>query len=112
MMLTHRTARGLNIGLGVWLFISAYLWMHSVPQFNNAWIVGALMVVISGIAMAAPNLRFFNTALAVWLFISAFALSALVAATVWNSVIVSIAVFLISLVPAAPSERQLTHKTV
>lgn len=108
--MTHRSARALNIVLGVWLFISAFVWMHTGPQFNNAWIVGALTVVIGGIALAAPNVRFFNTALAVWLFISAFALPTLMAATVWNSVIVAIAVFVLSLVSGMPTQRRLTHR--
>ena len=67
-------ARLINVLLGVWLFISAFLWPHTYEQMTNTWILGVLCVVFALIAMRVPQARYLNTALAVWLFISAFAL--------------------------------------
>jgi hypothetical protein len=95
-------ARGIHIALGVWLFISAFLWPHTYSQFTNAWIIGVLSVIFSVIAMWAPQARYLNAALAVWLFISAWALPSISVATIWNHVLVAIAIFVVSLLPATP----------
>jgi hypothetical protein len=94
------TARLFNAALGVWLFISAFAWPHSMAQRTNTWIVGILVVAFSLGAMNVPRLRYANTILAVWLFISAWALPHVSAGTVWNNVLVSIALFIVSLAPS------------
>ncbi len=91
--------RVINILLGIWLFISAFIWPHTASQFNNAWIVGILGIIFAAIAFGAPQARYLNTALAVWLFISAFALPTMTAGTIWNSVIVAAVMFVMSLLP-------------
>ena len=68
------TARIVNIILGIWLVVSAFLWPHSYAQMNNAWIVGVLCVAFALVAMRVPEARYLNTLLAVWLFISVWAL--------------------------------------
>ena len=65
---------------------------------------------VSGLAtalvgMAVPWVRYLNTLLAIWLFISAWALPTTQVGTVWNNVLVAIAVFIVSLVPSGPGER-------
>jgi hypothetical protein len=92
------SARIANVILGVWLFISAFLWPHTQAQFSNAWILGVICVVLALISMRVPAVRYLNTALAVWLFISAWALPHISVATVWNNVLVAIAIFFVSLV--------------
>jgi len=92
--------RTLNVLLGIWLFISAFVWTHDASQLTNTWILGVLCVVFALVAMRVAQIRFLNTALAVWLFISAFAIPAQSRATVWNNALVAIAVFVISLMPA------------
>lgn len=92
------SARIANVILGVWLFISAFIWPHTQAQFTNTWIVGVICVALALIAMRVPAIRYLNTALAVWLFISAWALPHLVVGTVWNNVLVAIAIFFVSLV--------------
>jgi len=92
-------ARGINIALGVWLFISAFIWPHTYAQFTNSWVVGVLAVGFALIAMWVQGGRYLNTVLAVWLFISAFALPTLSSVTIWNSVLVSIAMFVVSVLP-------------
>ncbi|HSN96798.1 MAG TPA: SPW repeat protein [Candidatus Nanopelagicales bacterium] len=98
-------ARGINVALGVWLFISAFLWPHSYAQFTNAWVLGVLCVAFAVIGMWAPPARYLNTALGVWLFISAWALPTISSGTVWNHVIVSIAIFAVSLLPTTTRTR-------
>jgi hypothetical protein len=95
--LTHRAARGANVVLGGWLLLSAFLWVHSQPQFNNALIVGCSVAASAALALAAPVLRHVNTVLGGWLLVSAFALPTAHSATVYNSSTVAILVFALSL---------------
>lgn len=92
-------ARALNIILGIWLFISAFVWDHTAAQRTNTWILGVLCVAFALIALGVPMVRYLNTILAIWLFISAFALPDVSIGTVWNNALVAIAIFIISLVP-------------
>jgi hypothetical protein len=94
-----RTARTLNLILGAWLFVSAFLWTHTAADRVSCWAVGLGVVAFAVIAMTIPVARWVNTALAVWLFISAFALPHLHAGTRWNEVIVALFVFFLSIVP-------------
>ncbi|MGH7271714.1 MAG: hypothetical protein ACREJ3_14885, partial [Polyangiaceae bacterium] len=48
-------------------------------------------------AMAVPWVRYLNTILAIWLFISAWSLPAQSVGTIWNNVLVAIAIFIVSL---------------
>src|SRR5262245_35529310 len=95
-------ARYLNILLGAWLFLSAFLWRHSDPQFTNTWLMGVLCVAFALTALAVPAARYLNTALAIWLFISAFALPRINNGTVWNNALSAIAIFLVSLTGRGP----------
>jgi len=91
--------RIINVILGVWLFISAFVWPHTQAQLTNTWILGVLCVIFALVAMAVPWVRYLNTLLAIWLFISAWALPTYNSGTVWNNVLVAIAIFIVSLVP-------------
>lgn len=102
-------ARTLNILLGIWLFISAFIWPHTSAQMTNTWILGVLCVIFALIALKIEQVRFLNTALAVWLFISAFVLPVQSTGTQWNNALVAIAVFIISLAP--PDRLQLPNRT-
>ena len=94
--------RIINVILGVWLFISAFVWPHSMSQMTNTWILGVLCVIFALVAMAVPWVRYLNTLLAIWLFISAWALPSVSPGTIWNNVLVAIAIFIVSLVPSVP----------
>jgi hypothetical protein len=96
---TYASARIINVILGVWLFISAFIWPHTYSQMTNTWIVGVLVVAFSLIAMRVPEVRYLNTILAVWLFISVWALPTMSLGTAWNNALVAIAVFFVSLAP-------------
>lgn len=111
--------RIINIVLGVWLFISAFAWTHSHAQMTNTWVVGVLGVIFALAAMTVPWARYLNTLLAIWLFISAWALPTVSAGTVWNNVLVAIAMFVMSLVATATTaatpgflDRRVPHRPV
>ncbi len=101
----YNSARYWNVVVGIWLFISAFIWPHSPAQQTNTWICGLLCVAFALWAAAAPPMRYLNTALAVWLFISVWALPTLNAGTVWNNIIVAIVMFVISLIPSGRATR-------
>lgn len=109
--MSTRGARYLNILLGVWLFISAFVWGHSAWQFNNTWILGVITVVVGFIALGAPGVRFVNTLVGIWLVISGFGAPAVNVATRWNNGLVGIAIFIISLIGYGSEVRTGRHVT-
>lgn len=94
----HRDARYLNILLGIWLFISAFVWRHSSAQLTNTWIMGVITIVAAWVATRVPPVRFVNTAVGFWLIISSFALPRISAVTTWNNLLVGIVITVLSLV--------------
>ena len=52
MNMNAQGARIVNLVLGIWLFISAFVWPHSTAQMTNTWILGVL-TVISGLGWLA-----------------------------------------------------------
>lgn len=97
--------RGVNLVLGAWLFISAFLWFHGAPQFTNTWVVG---LITAGVALAGfwmPEIRWINAVAGAWLIISVFALYTPKPGTFWNNLLVGIVILLASLVGSGPPER-------
>jgi hypothetical protein len=93
-------ARFFELGLGVWLFASAFLWAHSETERSNCAIVGMLMIVSSMIALVVrPNARWFMAGLGVWLIVSTFTFQSVSDATIWNDVIVAVLAFGLAMVP-------------
>ena len=92
-------ARIVSLMLGVWLVVSAFAWPHARVQMTNTWVVGAMSAIFALVAMALPWLHYANTLLAIWLFVSTWALPGFHAQTLWNNVLVSVAMFVVSLVP-------------
>lgn len=92
-------ARYANLVIAIWLFISAFIWPHADASRTNTWILAVIIGVVSVWAIWTPTIRWINMAAAVWLFFSTLAIPHYVVGTVWNNVIVSIAVFLLSMVP-------------
>ncbi len=92
--------RLVNVALGLWLFISAFIWRDSHAQVTNTWVCGALCVAFAIVGMGVPRARYLNTALAVWLYVTAWALPTQHIATLWNNVLCAIAIFAVSLVPS------------
>ncbi|HUJ63272.1 MAG TPA: hypothetical protein VLX92_32460 [Kofleriaceae bacterium] len=98
-------ARWVNLVLGVWLFISAFIWPHSLGEQTDTWILGLLIFCASIAAMFVPMIRFANTLFAIWLFFATVVIAHSQPGTLWNNCIAAIIVFLMSLVPtgAAPT---------
>ena len=86
-----------NVVLGVWLFISAFLWRHTQVQFTNTWILGVIVVVATLLSLRVSGLRIVDTLAGIWLFVTAFAMPTLHIGTVWNNAVVGALVFLVSL---------------
>ena len=95
--------RWFNIIVGVWLFLSAFLWAHTSAQFTNSLVVGALCAAAAAIGLKAPPFRFVNVALALWLFFSTWVFPVESGGTLWNNVIASILMLIIALVPNTAS---------
>jgi hypothetical protein len=94
-----RAARTLNLILGAWMFLSAFLWTHSPVDRVNDWTIGLAIVVFAVIAMTSPAVRWVNMLLAAWLFVAAFVLPHAHAGTRWNEALVGLVVFFVSIVP-------------
>ena len=94
-------ARFVNIVVGAWLFISAFVWQHTGAEFTNTWICGVLAVVFAVIALSTPMARWLNTLLAIWLVIGTLAFRWVEPGTVWNNLICAAVIFIASLAPNA-----------
>jgi hypothetical protein len=98
--------RVMDVALGLWLCVSAFLWPHGLPQFVNAALIGAVIVADASAALAGhERARFGNRALAVWLFLSNLILPETSLATAWNHSLVAVMVFLLSMVPTFHTGR-------
>lgn len=99
-------ARILNFLLGVWLFISAFVWTHTAAERIDTWILGIWIAVFSLVAIAQPFARWLNTLAAIWLFFATLAIFHTQAGTLWNNLIVAVVVFILSFVGGTMGERQ------
>jgi hypothetical protein len=72
----------------IWLFLSAFLWGHATPQFNNAWVVGLFGWMFASLASEMPLFRYANGVLGLWLLVSGWALPVQSTLTIWNSIAV------------------------
>jgi hypothetical protein len=99
-------SRGIDVALGLWLVVSAFLWPHGLPQFLNATVIGAAIAIDAGMALAGhERARFTNRALAVWLFVSNLFLPGTTLATAWNHSVLAVVLFLLSMVPTVHAGR-------
>jgi hypothetical protein len=102
----EKTGRILNIFIGIWLIVSAWLWPQAYAEQVNAWTVGALMIVFAIAAAARGVLRYLNTGLAVWLLASIWVLPAMTTSTAWNWGLVALFALVFSLFPNVPLTEQ------
>lgn len=96
------TARITTILLGLWLFMSTFLWRHHPDQVINNWFCGLFTITFAATAIAQPMARYLTAAMAIWLFISAWVLPTLSAATVWSNAVGGALIFGLSMVPSVP----------
>ena len=100
-------ARTLNLLLGQWLILSAFIWRHDHPQFTNTLLVGVLCTGVAFFAVSYPSARRWNMLLAAWLLVSTL-LMPHQPLTAWNNALVAIAVFALALVHGREPPRALT----
>jgi hypothetical protein len=105
-------ARLLNLMLGGWLFLSAFLWPHTYNSQTNTWLVGLLIATFAVLASALPAARWLNTGAALWLFASTLVLARADHATLVNNCVVAIAVFAVSLLGPSSLERRVRNDYV
>ena len=91
-------ARVTTFVLGIWLFVSSFLWPMREAAKLNGLVVGALVAAFAAASIWKPAVKYANTALGVWLFFTAFAFSG-TSGTVWNQNVVAMLVTILSLAP-------------
>jgi hypothetical protein len=87
------------VTLGLWLFLSAFVFPHTPLSQANTWVLGLVIAAIAAVGTRTPAIRAIGTVPAIWLFFSSFWISHVTDATVWNSAIVAVLVLVLSLVP-------------
>lgn len=97
--------RWIDLLLGSWLFVSAFIWEHTAAHFNNSWIVGLAVAIVAAVAMRRESLRYINAGLAVWLLLSSWVLPLAADATFWNNLVVSVLMFIVALTPRVERPR-------
>lgn len=102
-MSRNHSARWFNVALGAWLCVSVLAWKHSPAQYNNGWIVGVATATVAALAMRIQVVRFINSLIAIWLFISAWSLPGPSDLTFWNSLLVSMAIYVATMLSNAPA---------
>ena len=93
---TSNTARIVNVVLGVWLFISAWIWPHTETSRANTWICGLLVMAIALVALRIRPMRWLNAAIGAWVVIAGFLFPHIAAGTMLNNIIVGLLVLLVS----------------
>jgi hypothetical protein len=88
-----------NVTLGLWLFLSAFLWPHTPGSRANTWVLGLIIAVLAGVGTPTPAIRALSTVPAVWLLFSSFWIADVTNATMWNNAIVAVLVLMLSLIP-------------
>ena len=98
-------ARAVNAALGLWLFLSAFLWTHRFEQFHNAWSTGLVVCTMAvwgaqGVTWA----RWINSLAGAWLLISSLMWSSS-GATFLNHMLVGMTVVMFGVAPSLSSLR-------
>jgi hypothetical protein len=105
------TTRIFNALIGIWLFVTAFMWPHAHGEWMVTVVAAVLTFALAIVAIYTAAARYLNAAVAVMLFLSALTLPSLTRATTWNNAIVAIAIFVAALVDNGPAagrrERQL-----
>jgi len=107
------TTRINGVIVGLWIFVSAFLWHHSPRQFTLTWVTGALTVIFALAAMVRPMARHLNTLVALCLFIGTMIFRIESEATFWSNLIAAVVLVFISQMPseevAGPPSQPIHH---
>lgn len=89
-----RTARWVEATLGVWLFVSAFLWDHTREHFVSSAVSGLAITAVALVALfQRSSLHVLNVLISIWLFAALWILPGRSVATVINDMFVSVLVF-------------------
>lgn len=94
-----RWARYLNAAIGLWLFLSAFAWHHVQSSEVNTCLVGLFVGVSAITATGWAEARRLTAVLALWLAFTTLVVYPAQPATLWNNLLVAVAVLALSLVP-------------
>jgi len=89
-------ARYINLVLGAWLLVSAFMWPHAEAQFIFTIIVGAVLTIVSPFEVGSPRVRLINTAAGAALIIAAVVLPRTTIVTLWHNVLLGFIVLGVS----------------
>jgi hypothetical protein len=95
------TGPAIDVVLGSWLFISAFLWQHGAGSFNNTWMSGALLGVAGLFAPKSPLARSICGVVALWLVVSTLLMAGQSPLTYWNNLSVGVVVLVATFLPQA-----------
>ena len=105
------TTRIFNALIGVWLFVTAFMWTHNRAEGTLTVVCGVLTFILAIASFYTLAARYATLVVAAALFVGALALPAYNRATVWNNVIVAVALLAASLLDRGPestrTEREL-----
>ena len=105
------TTRIFNALLGMWLFVTAFMWPHGAPVGTLTIVCAVLTFLLAIGSFYTMAARYANLVVAAALFIGTLALPTMTRATVWNNVIVAVAMLAASLMDRGPEamrhEREL-----
>ena len=100
-----REIRGLELVLGVWLFLSAFVWPHTPERTMNCFVVGSAVVAASIFAgVFGSKARYVTLALGGWLLISLAVFSPQNVLTTINELFVALALIASAFAPSKPAE--------
>jgi hypothetical protein len=94
------TARIFNILMGLWLFVSAFVWPHGRAQIAFTAICGALTALFAALTSYNRRSRYVTAAVGALVVVLAFAMHPLGSGTFWHNAIVGV-----SIVTAAFADR-------
>ena len=99
-------ARLMNALLGVWLYLSAFLWRHTPFERSNAWVSGIVAVTAALVGLRSFKVgRYVNALVGAWLIVSALFMPKVTPATFWNHLLVGFALALFAMVSSLSSFR-------
>jgi hypothetical protein len=89
--------RGVNLLIGLWLMLSAFLWPHLRAEQANALVCGGVCALLTVLSVEAGGVRYLEIGLAAWLVASAFVLPHRLLITPIHSAVIGLVVGLLSL---------------
>ena len=109
------TTRIFNALIGIWLFVTAFMWAHTQAEGTLTVVCAVLTFVLAIASFYTIAARYANIVVAAALFVGTLALPSVSRASVWNNVIVAVALLASSLLDRGPqsveTERELYGRT-